>query len=132
MSFNIMIWNARGVANVNTQSVIKHLIKEHRISILAIIEPLIAPKPDYFSNCFGLHFKQANCNGQIWIFAEQGIEVEDWDDSEQILHGRFSSSSLPSQFSLSVAYGKCTREGRIAMWNKLRKIAAKMDGFLGL
>ena len=47
MYLNIMIWNARGVANVNTQSIIKHLIKEYRISVLAIIEPFIKPNPDF-------------------------------------------------------------------------------------
>lgn len=29
---------------------------------------------------------------------------------------------------VSVAYGKCNREGRIEMWNKLREIPTKLDG----
>ena len=128
MSFNLLIWNARGVANANTQNVIKRLIKEHKISVLVIIEPLISPRADFFSRKFGLQYKGCNNNGQIWLFAEMGIEVDSWDDSEQILHARCVSSLLPTPFFISVAYGKCTRVGRIPMWNKLRCLAAIIDG----
>ena len=128
MSFNIMIWNARVVANSNTHNIIKRLIKDHKISVLAIIEPLISPRADFFSRKFGLHFKGLNSNEQIWLFAEQGIEVDEWDDLEQILHARCVSSLLPTPFFISVAYGKCSRVGRIPMWNKLRSLAMKMDG----
>lgn len=96
--------------------------------MLAIIEPLSSPRADFFSRKFGLQFKGANCNGQIWLFVDQGIEVDDWDDSEQILHARCVSSLLPTSFSVSVAYGKCSRVGRIPMWDKLRSLAARMDG----
>ncbi|XP_042065472.1 uncharacterized protein LOC121808984 [Salvia splendens] len=96
--------------------------------VLAIIEPLIKPKPDFFSRIFGLQFKGCNCNGQIWIFVAEGMEVDRWDDSEQILHARFITSMIPVPFFDSVAYGKCSRKGRIGMWSKLRKLAAKLDG----
>ncbi|XP_042056291.1 uncharacterized protein LOC121800866 [Salvia splendens] len=36
--------------------------------------------------------------------------------------------TLPSPFFVSVAYGKCFREGRLEMWDKLRDLAAKLDG----
>ena len=128
MSVNLMIWNARGVANINTQSIIKRWIREHKISILAIIEPLTKPRPEYFSRKFGLSFKGSNCNGQIWLFAEEGIEVDGWDDSEQVLHARFVAPFIPGPIFISVAYGKCNREGRIGMWNKLSDLAASIDG----
>ena len=128
MSLNILIWNARGVANVNTQSIIKRLVKDNKISVLAIIEPLIKPRPDFFNRVFGLKFKGANCNGQIWVFVAKGLEVDSWDDSEQIFHGRFVSPVLPIPFYISVAYGKCSREGRRDMWDKLRDLAARLDG----
>ncbi|XP_047961409.1 uncharacterized protein LOC125206162 [Salvia hispanica] len=57
------------------------------------------------------------------------MEVDEWDDSEQILHARFSSPLLLAPFFVSVAYGKCTRVGRIEMWDKLRGLDSKMDGF---
>ncbi|XP_042056299.1 uncharacterized protein LOC121800873 [Salvia splendens] len=128
MSLNILIWNARGVANVNTQSIIKRLVKENKIMVLAVIEPLIKPRPDFFSRIFGLQFKGCNCNGQIWMFAADGIEVDDWDDSEQILHARFTTLMLSAPVFISVAYGKCTRKGRAGMWSKLRELAGKLDG----
>ncbi|XP_047978624.1 uncharacterized protein LOC125220501 [Salvia hispanica] len=128
MSLNVLIWNARGVANVNTQSMIKRLVKDNKIMVLAIIEPMVNPKPDFFSRVFGLSFKGVNCNGQIWVFVAEGIEVDEWDDSEQILHARFITPMLSAPFFISVAYEKCFREGRIDMWIKLRELAAKMDG----
>ncbi|XP_047942998.1 uncharacterized protein LOC125189812 [Salvia hispanica] len=128
MSFNFLIWNARGVVNTNTQSVIKRLIRDNKAMVLAIIEPLVRPKPDYYSKNFGLKFKGFNCNGQIWIFVAEGFEVDEWDDTEQILHARFSTPMLPTPFFISVAYGKCPREGRKEMWNKLRELAAKLEG----
>ena len=128
MTFNILIWNARGVANKSTQSTIKFLIKAHRISIMAIIEPLIKPNPDLFSRMFGLQFKGVNDNGQIWLFAENGLVTDDWDSSEQVLHARISSNLFPVPFHISVVYGKCWREGRIPLWDKLRDLATKMEG----
>ena len=128
MTFNILIWNARGVANKSTQSTIKFLIKTHKISIMAIIEPLINPKPDFFSRMFGLQFKGVNENGQIWRFAENGMEADDWDISEQVLHTRISSDLFPIPLHLSVVYGKCSREGRLPLWDKLRELAVRMEG----
>ncbi|XP_042003915.1 uncharacterized protein LOC121752889 [Salvia splendens] len=127
MPYNILIWNARGVANKSTQSTIKYLIKTHRISVLAIIEPLIKPKPDVFSRMFGLQYKGANENGQIWIFAENGTEMDEWDSSEQVLHARFLTDGLPAPFFLSVVYGKCSREARLPLWEKLRALAVKCE-----
>lgn len=132
MSLNMLIWNAWGVANVNTQNDIKRLIMEHKISVLAVIEPLTKPRPDFFSRKFGLQFRGFNCNGQIWLFAEEGFEVDGWDDSEQILHARLVTPALPAPFFISVAYGECTREGRSGMWNKLWTLATKWMAFLGL
>ena len=123
-----MIWNARGVANESTQNIIKHLVKIHRVSILAIIEPMIKPRPEFFGRKFGLQYKGVNVNEQIWLFAEQGIEVDEWDSSVQVLHARFSSLMHPAPFHISVVYGKCSRVGRHPLWNKLREIAAKMEG----
>ena len=91
MSINLLIWNARGVANKSTQSTIKFLIKTHKISIMAIIEPLTAPKPDFFSRMFGLDFKGVNDNGQICLFIESGMETDEWNISEQVLYARISS-----------------------------------------
>ena len=119
MSYNIMIWNARGVANAGTQSIIKHMIRTHRVSILAIIEPMIKPKPEFFSKRFGLQYKGNNENEQIWLFAEFGVEVDEWDISEQVLHARFSTMVHPTPFHLSIVYGKCSRAGRRPLWDKL-------------
>ncbi|XP_042056286.1 uncharacterized protein LOC121800861 [Salvia splendens] len=66
--------------------------------------------------------------GQIWIFAAEGFEVDGWDDSKQVLHARFETPLLPAPFFVSVVYGKCFREGRLEMWDKLREIAASLDG----
>lgn len=128
MSLNILIWNDRGVANVNTQSIIKRMVKNNRISVLAIIEPLIAPRLEFFSRVFGLRFKGSNSNEHIWVFVDDGIEVDERDNSDQIFHGRYVSPILSAPFFISVAYGKCSREGRLEMWSKLRGLAANLDG----
>ncbi|XP_047965106.1 uncharacterized protein LOC125209548 [Salvia hispanica] len=128
MSMNFLIWNARGVANANTQSIIKKMVRENKISVLAIIEPLTKPRPEFFNRVFGLNFKRSNCNGQIWIFVAEGIEVDGWEDSEQVLHARFISPILSGPLFISVTYGKCFREGRKMMWDKLREIASNLDG----
>ncbi|XP_042033147.1 uncharacterized protein LOC121779791 isoform X2 [Salvia splendens] len=118
----------RGVANSSTQKTIKFLIKSHKISVLAVIEPMTKPNPEFYSRKFGLAYKGMNTNGQIWLFTANGVEVDEWDVSEQVLHARFSSCDLPIQFHLSVVYGKCTRVGRHPLWNKLRELAVGMEG----
>ncbi|XP_042065479.1 uncharacterized protein LOC121808993 [Salvia splendens] len=104
------------------------MVRDNRISVLAIIEPLVKPKPDVFSRVCGMKFKGSNKNGQIWVFVTEDIEVDGWDDLDHVFHGRYASPSLPVPLFISVAYGKCSREGRIEMWDKLRELAAKLDG----
>ncbi|XP_042016190.1 uncharacterized protein LOC121764200 [Salvia splendens] len=65
---------------------------------------------------------------RIWIFAAEGFEVDGWDESKQVLHARFETPLLLVPFFVSVVYGKCFREGRLEMWDKLWEIAASLDG----
>ncbi|XP_042016191.1 uncharacterized protein LOC121764202 [Salvia splendens] len=104
------------------------MVKDNRISVLAIIEPLIKAKPDVYSRLFGMKFKGANKKGQIWVFVKEDIELDGWDDSDQVLHGRYVSPSLSVPIFMSVVYGKCSREGRVEIWDKLREPASKLDG----
>lgn len=55
------------------------------------------------------------------------MEVEYWDSSEQVLHVRISSGILAAPLFLSVVYGKCCREDRLPLWDKLREIAVQME-----
>ncbi|XP_047979355.1 uncharacterized protein LOC125221276 [Salvia hispanica] len=67
-------------------------------------------------------------NGKIWIFAHQDSMFEIEDNLEPLMHGKLTVGWLPRPFYLSVVYGKCSREGRFPLWDKLRSIAEIMDG----
>ncbi|XP_041999976.1 uncharacterized protein LOC121749471 [Salvia splendens] len=92
------------------------------------MEPLTTPNPDKFSKALGMSFKGSNTNGKIWIFVGEGMDFIVEDDSEQLLHGRFSCPWLPSHILLSVVYAKCSRGERVALWEKMREITQVVEG----
>ncbi|XP_042035124.1 uncharacterized protein LOC121781454 [Salvia splendens] len=117
-----------GIANSPTQNVLKRLIKYHNVHVLAITEPLTNPNPERFSRALGLAFKRSNSNGKIWIFVEEGANFVVEDDSDQVLHGRFSSPRLASHILVSTVYANCTRTERQHLSDKLRVIPAISEG----
>ena len=104
------------------------LLITHKVSFLAIIDPLMSPDPDFFSRALGLTFVGNNVNGKIWIFAHQDSSFEIEDDTDQVLHGKFIAGWMPRPIYISVIYGKCSTEGRYPLWNKLRNLADPMEG----
>ncbi|XP_042009080.1 uncharacterized protein LOC121757629 [Salvia splendens] len=91
------------------------------------MEPLTTPNPDKFSRMLGLSFKGSNINGNIWIFMEEGMDFDVVDDSEQLLHGRFTCR-IPAPILISAVYAKCTRGERHALWEKMRDITQVSEG----
>lgn len=126
MSMNTLFWNVRGIANKATQNVLKRLINLHNVLFLAITEPLTHPNPERFSAVLGLDFVGTNSNGKVWIFVKTGFKFEVEVDEEQILHGRLSSPSLPSQFFISAIYAKCSKAGRQPLWEKIRELSDQL------
>ncbi|XP_042019069.1 uncharacterized protein LOC121766903 [Salvia splendens] len=91
------------------------------------MEPLTIPNPERFSRALGLSFKASNSNGKIWVFVEEGADFEVEDDSDQVLHGRFTSPRLRCPTMISVVYAKCTRGERSILWDKMREIPLATD-----
>ncbi|XP_042005794.1 uncharacterized protein LOC121754517 [Salvia splendens] len=94
------------------------------------MEPFIPPNPDKFLKLLGLSFKGSNINGKIWIFVKEGMDYDALDDSEQLLHGRFTCPWISTPIMLSAVYAKCTRGERHVLWEKLRDITQLSDGML--
>ncbi|XP_042035126.1 uncharacterized protein LOC121781455 [Salvia splendens] len=92
------------------------------------MEPLTTPNPDKFSRMLGLSFKGSNINGKIWIFVEEGMDFDVVDDSEQLLHGRFTCPRIPAPILISAVYAKCTRGERHALWEKMRDTTQVSEG----
>ncbi|XP_042003901.1 uncharacterized protein LOC121752878 [Salvia splendens] len=92
------------------------------------MEPFTCPNPEKFSRALGLVWKVSNANRKIWIFVEEGANFVVEDDSDQVLHGRFTSPRLESHIYVSAVYAKCSRSERYLLWDKLREIVALTDG----
>lgn len=115
------------MANANTQSVLNHLIVTYKLTFVAIIEPLNLPRPE-ICRLVQLEFKGSNSNNKIWIFAERSWSIETLLDSDQVMHVRVTTETLKNQFFVSAIYGKCSRRGRLSLWESLRDIADTMEG----
>ena len=81
MSFNLLIWNVRGIVNTPTRNIIKRLIKLYNVGFLGIIEPFTQPDLELYTRVLGLEFKGSNNSGKIWIFTEKGVRFDVVDDS---------------------------------------------------
>lgn len=125
MTCNILVWNARGMANAKTQSVLNHLITNYKLSFVAIIEPLTLPRPE-ICRLARLEFKGGNMSNKFWIFAEKEWKIESCVDSDQLIHVKSTVGGLKNPFFISVVYGKCSRRGRFPLWETLRDIAEDM------
>src|SRR5436190_994681 len=72
---NYLIWNIRGVANTTSIRRLKHLIKKHKVAIIAIIEPKSTRVPivelQAKLRCIG---SLSNASGSIWVMWKDHVQ----------------------------------------------------------
>ncbi|XP_073151787.1 uncharacterized protein [Henckelia pumila] len=103
---NCLIWNIRGLRSSESQERLHALVKEKRIKILAILEPMIALDQHYMTHRLGFQRVLSNLSGHIWVFMSEYVKAECVFYHTQFIHLRVSAPFLPVDVFCSFVYAK--------------------------
>ncbi|XP_075503964.1 uncharacterized protein LOC142541290 [Primulina tabacum] len=119
---NFLIWNVRGLRSSESQQRLHAHVKDKRVKILAILEPMIDLDVRFMTRRFGFSRVISNSSGHIWVFFAEDVMVECLFDHIQFLHFRVSATFLPTTVFCSFVYAKCDYIERRQLWNSLLQV----------
>ncbi|XP_075496426.1 uncharacterized protein LOC142533504 [Primulina tabacum] len=119
---NFLIWNVRGLRSSKSQQRLHAHVKEKRVKILAILEPMIDLDVRFMTRRFGFSRVISNSSGHIWVFFAEDVMVECLLDHTQFLHFRVSATFLPTTVFCSFVYAKCDYIERRQLWTSLLQV----------
>ncbi|XP_075499181.1 uncharacterized protein LOC142537558 [Primulina tabacum] len=119
---NFLIWNVRGLRSSESQQRLHAHVKDKRVKILAILEPMIDLDVRFMTRRFGFSRVISNSSGHIWVFFAEDVMVECLFDHTQFLHFRVSANFLPTTVFCSFVYAKCDYIERRQLWNSLLQV----------
>ncbi|XP_075497307.1 uncharacterized protein LOC142534253 [Primulina tabacum] len=119
---NFLIWNVRGLRSSESQQRLHAHVKDKRVKILAILEPMIDLDVRFMTRRFGFSRVISNSSGHIWVFFAEDVMVECLFDHTQFLHFRVSATFLPTTVFCSFVYAKCDYIERRQLWNSLLQV----------
>ncbi|XP_073149021.1 uncharacterized protein [Henckelia pumila] len=120
--FSCLIWNIRGLRSSESQERLHALVKEKRVKILAILEPMIALDQRFMTRRLGFQRVLSNVSGHIWVFFADDVKAECVLDHAQFLHLRVSAPFLPTPVFCSFVYAKCDYILRHDLWASLLQV----------
>ncbi|XP_075496409.1 uncharacterized protein LOC142533491 [Primulina tabacum] len=119
---NFLIWNVRGLRSSESQQRLHAHVKDKRVKILAILEPMIDLDVRFMTSRFGFSRVISNSSGHIWVFFAADVMVECLFDHTQFLHFRVSATFLPTTVFCSFVYAKCDYIERRQLWNSFLQV----------
>src|SRR4051812_43990259 len=116
--FSLLVWNIRGVANASSKRSIKYLMKSHKLSLIAILEPksssmTIAELQAYLNGTGCL----SNNAGSIWVIWNANLQCQTLSSDDQQI--TLSCTYFGQNFVLSCVYASCNSLNRKALWSSL-------------
>ncbi|XP_073057419.1 uncharacterized protein [Primulina eburnea] len=112
---NILIWNVRGLRSSESQQRVHAHVKEKRVKILAILEPMIDLDARFMTRRFGFSRVISNSSGHIWVFFAEDVMAECLFEHTQFLHFRVSA---------------CDYIARRQLWNSLLQMKPEQGPWL--
>ncbi|CAA7390410.1 unnamed protein product [Spirodela intermedia] len=113
-----IIWNCRGISNLETQFYIASLIRQYRLGIVGLIEPMIS------SDCIqpllrrlGMDYFHSNPTNHIWLFWTRPYSMELLVEGSQYI--TMTVQDLTQEFTFSVIYASHRSEERETLWADL-------------
>lgn len=121
---NTLCWNIRGVRRKGTMSHISHLLINHNIDILVLLEPMVdytnleqiknQLKFDHYSH-------GGDINNKSWVLWKHYMSIDQivWHPQHITCMALKDNNSIVCSF----VYAKCRRRQRIELWDSLINIA---------
>jgi len=116
-------WNIRSIKTQKTFHRVQLLNKAHKFIFIALMEPFQNVRHiNKYRRRLGMPFAKANCNGKIWLFVNEGYQVDIIDDSAQQLTLKIHDSNLNKAFYATTVYAKCDSMQRVNLWEELYQL----------
>ncbi|XP_060183224.1 uncharacterized protein LOC132613196 [Lycium barbarum] len=74
----------------------------------------------------GMPYANSNCNGKIWFFVQDNIDVEVLLDIEQAITVKLQFQDFNKEMVVTMVYAKCSDVERMQLWDSLYLLANNM------
>ncbi|KAL0364428.1 UNVERIFIED_CONTAM: hypothetical protein Sangu_0540400 [Sesamum angustifolium] len=129
----VAAWNVRGLNGTDHQRAVEHLVHEHHIQFLGLIETRVSYANVYrvrknFLRNWSWFDDYSGPSGRIWLaWTGWDIEIDILRVESQIIHCRTINKRTHTTCLISVLYGDCDLIPRRTLWNTLQSVAAHAD-----
>lgn len=114
------LWNIRGIMNNPSIRRLKKLIKTHRLSCFAILEPKSsANNIKNYQRMFSCTGACSNDKGTIWVFWKEDITMHLIGHSDQSIRMELSHASISSIPLMNFVYASCDGREWRGLWQDL-------------
>ncbi|XP_059292741.1 uncharacterized protein LOC132046197 [Lycium ferocissimum] len=96
------------------------LNRHHKFFLIALMEPFQHIRTiNHYRRRLGMCLANANCNGKIWYFVADNIDVEVLMDSPQQITLKLFLQDLNQQLITTLVYAKCSASERLELWEDI-------------
>lgn len=122
----VLFWNARGLANADTQGALKNMVHAHKPLVVCLAEPFVLPAavPTSFWRSLNLSLFATNNRDlqdpNLWFLCHQDINPALISSTDQQI--TFSCSLDGITCLITSVYAKTTIVGRRQLWHDLSSV----------
>ncbi|XP_060190553.1 uncharacterized protein LOC132619771 [Lycium barbarum] len=107
---------------------IQMLHRHHKFFLVALMKPFQHVRHlQFYRRRLRMSQAGANCNGKIWFFVANNIEVEVLSDSEQHISLKLLFQDTGKTLVTTLVYAKCSEVERLQLWDNIYNLANGMS-----
>ncbi|XP_060200406.1 uncharacterized protein LOC132628659 [Lycium barbarum] len=96
------------------------LNRHHKFFLIALMEPFQHIRTiNHYRRRLGICLANSNCNGKIWYFVADNIDVEVLMDSPQQITLKLFLQDLNQYLLTTLVYAKCSASERLELWEDI-------------
>ncbi|XP_055814452.1 uncharacterized protein LOC129884128 [Solanum dulcamara] len=80
-----------------------------------------------YRRILGMTYAHYNCNGKVWFFVQDHVDVEILQDQEQQITIKLFFQEWDKSLMVSMVYAKCDHLERMSLWDSLYGLADQME-----
>lgn len=129
---NTIIWNIRGVESKGAFDRLIKLVRIHKVSFVALLEPFVHSSNNYnldhYKRKLGLQHAIANCNGKIWCFWNGDYTCNAISNHKQELTLSIQHAMVKDTHWVTIVYAKTKARRRKKLWHHLEQVKDSIHG----
>ncbi|XP_060200458.1 uncharacterized protein LOC132628710 [Lycium barbarum] len=107
---------------------VQMLHRHHKFFLIAFMEPFQHLRHiDQYRRKIGMQYAKDNCNGKIWFFVNENIDMEILEDTAQQITVKLFFQELHKNMVVTMVYAMCDEVERVNLWDCLCNISATMS-----